>query len=186
MEVTFDIDANGVLTVTAKDKETSKEQKITVAGSTQLSKDEIDRMVKDAQSHVEDDKRRREEISARNGADAIAYEVERQIRDLGDKVPANEKARAEQLITQIRELVKNESTDVARMRRVHQRSSTIGPRPGSNCPQPSSASAAHAGGSNSAPKAGAEEVIDAEFKQTQVRRWSAGTESCPRFPINPL
>jgi molecular chaperone DnaK len=116
VEVTFDIDANGVLTVTAKDKETAKEQTITVAGSTQLSKDEIDRMVKDAQSHVEDDKRRREEVSARNGADSIAYEVERTMRDLGDKVPANEKARAEQLITQIRELVKSESTDVPRMR----------------------------------------------------------------------
>jgi len=150
VEVTFDIDANGVLTVTAKDKETGKEQKITVAGSTQLSKDEIDRMVKDAQTHVEDDKRRREEVAARNGADAMAYEVERQIRDLGEKVPVNEKARAEQLITQIRELVKNESTDVARMR-----AST------SDLQQLAHALTA------AEPKAGEEEVIDAEFKQAK-------------------
>ncbi len=167
VEVTFDIDANGVLTVTAKDKETGKEQKITVAGSTQLSKDEIDRMVRDAQAHVEDDKRRREEVSARNGADAIAYEVERQIRELGDKVPVNEKARAEQLITQIRELVKNESTDVARMRQSTSDLQQLAHALAAGAPGQGSASAAHAGGSNGAPKAGAEDVIDAEFTQTK-------------------
>src|SRR6202162_3954756 len=85
IEVAFDIDANGILTVTAKDKETGKEQKITVSGSTQLSKEEIDRMVKDAQSHLEEDKRRREEVEARNTADSVAYQVERQIPELGDR-----------------------------------------------------------------------------------------------------
>jgi len=167
VEVTFDIDANGVLTVTAKDKETGKEQKITVAGSTQLPKEEIERMVKDAQAHVEDDKRRRDEVSARNGADAIAYEVEKQIRDLGDKVPANEKARAEQLITQIRELVKNESTDVPRMRESTSDLQQLAHALAAADPRKGSASAAHAGGPNSAPQAAAEEVIDAEFKQTK-------------------
>jgi molecular chaperone DnaK len=167
VEVTFDIDANGVLTVAAKDKETGKEQKITVAGSTQLSKEEIDRMVKDAQSHVADDKRRREEVSARNGADAIAYEVERQIRDLGAKVPANEKARAEQLITQIRELVKNESTDVPRIRESTSDLQQLAHAFAAAAPAQGSASAAHAGGSNGAPRAGVEDVIDAEFKQTK-------------------
>jgi len=167
VEVTFDIDANGVLTVTAKDKQTGKEQKITVAGSTQLSKDEIERMVKDAQAHVQDDKRRREEVSARNGADAIAYEVERQIRDLGGSVPANEKSRAELLIAQIRELVKNESTDVPRMRRSTSDLQQLAHALAAAAPSQSSASAAHAAGSNGAPKAGVEEVIDAEFKQTK-------------------
>jgi molecular chaperone DnaK len=165
VEVTFDIDANGVLTVAAKDKETSKEQKITVAGSTQLSKEEIDRMVKDAQLHVEDDKKRHEEVAARNGADAIAYQVEKQVRDLGDKVPANEKARAEQLITQIRDLVRSESTDVTLLRQstsdlqqlAHALSATA----------PDQASAARAGASNGSAKQGAEDVIDAEFKQTK-------------------
>jgi molecular chaperone DnaK len=167
VEVTFDIDANGVLTVTAKDKETAKEQKITVAGSTQLSKDEIDRMVKDAQAHVEDDKRRREEVSARNGADAIAYEVERTMRDLGDKVPANEKARAEQLITQIRELVKSESTDVPRMRESTSDLQQLAHALAATASSQGAASGAHAGGSSGAPKAGAEDVIDAEFKPTR-------------------
>ena len=108
IEVSFDIDANGILTVTAKDKETGKEQKITITGSTQLSQDEIERMVKDAQAHTEEDKRRREEIEVRNNADSIAYQVERQVNDLGDRAPVNEKARAEQLIAEVRGLVKNE------------------------------------------------------------------------------
>jgi len=82
------------LTVTAKDKQSGKEQKITISGSTQLSKEEIDRMVADAQSHSEEDRKRREEVEARNTADSIAYQVERQIRDLGDGVALNEKAPA--------------------------------------------------------------------------------------------
>jgi molecular chaperone DnaK len=172
VEVTFDIDANGVLTVTAKDKETGKEQKITVSGSTQLSKDEIDRMLKDAQTHAADDKRRREEVSVRNSADSIAHDVERQMRDLGDKVPANEKARADQIITQIRELVKNESSDLAQMRQSTSDLQQIA-HALSSADNPSAASAPHAegastGSANTGPAAaGAEEVIDAEFKQTK-------------------
>ncbi|PYU98353.1 MAG: molecular chaperone DnaK, partial [Acidobacteria bacterium] len=117
IEVTFDIDANGILTVAAKDKASGKEQKITITGSTQLSKEEIDRMVRDGQAHSEEDRRRREEVEARNSADSIAYQVERQIRDLGD-VPLNEKARAEQLIAEIRDLVKSNSSDIARLRQL--------------------------------------------------------------------
>jgi molecular chaperone DnaK len=162
VEVTFDIDANGVLTVTAKDKETGKEQKITVSGSTQLSKDEIDRMLKDAQAHAADDKRRREEVAVRNTADSIAHDVERQMRDLGDKVPANEKARADQIITQIRELVKSESSDLAQMRQSTSDLQQIA-HALSSAANPSAASAAHAGGAST----NAEEVIDAEFKETK-------------------
>src|SRR6202171_3845720 len=84
IDVTFDIDANGILTVAAKDKDTGKEQKITISGSTQLSKDDIDRMIKDAEAHSAEDKRRREEIEIANQADSMAYQVERQIRELGD------------------------------------------------------------------------------------------------------
>src|SRR2546422_395159 len=118
IEVTFDIDANGILTVAAKDKASGKEQKITITGSTQLSKEEIDRMVRDGQAHSEEDRRRREEVEARNSVDSIAYQVERQIRDLGDGVPLNEKARAEQLIAEIRELVKSNSSDIGRLRQL--------------------------------------------------------------------
>jgi molecular chaperone DnaK len=118
IEVTFDTDANGILTVTAKDKDTGKEQTIKITGSTQLSKDDIDRMVRDAQSHADEDRRRREEVEARNNADSIAYQVERQLKELGERAPANEKARAEQLINEVRELVRTQSSDVPRLRQL--------------------------------------------------------------------
>ncbi len=118
IEVAFDIDANGILTVSATDKETSKEQKITIPGSTQLSKEEIDRMVRDAESHGTEDKKRREEVEARNAADTIAYQVEHEIASRAGSVPVNEKARAEQLIQEVRGLVKNQSGDVPRLRQL--------------------------------------------------------------------
>jgi molecular chaperone DnaK len=118
IEVSFDIDANGILTATARDKATGKEQRITITGSTQLSKDEVERMVADAQSHADEDRRRREEVDARNQADSIAYQVERQLTELGDRAPANERARAEAMISEVREMVKNNSTDVARLRQL--------------------------------------------------------------------
>jgi molecular chaperone DnaK len=118
VEVTFDIDANGILTVSARDKDTGKEQQITISGSTQLSKQDIDRMVGDAQAHSEEDKRRREEIEARNMADSMAYQVERQLRELGDKAPVNERARADQLISEVRTLVKTQSTDTTRLKQI--------------------------------------------------------------------
>jgi molecular chaperone DnaK len=118
IEVTFDIDANGILTVTAKDRDTGKEQKITISGATQLSKEEIDRMVRDAESHADEDRRRREEVEARNNADSMAHQVERQLSELGDRAPANEKARAEHMISDVRELVRTQSTDVARLKQL--------------------------------------------------------------------
>ena len=171
IEVAFDIDANGILTVTAKDKETGKEQKITVSGSTQLSKEEIDRMVKDAQSHLEEDKRRREEVEARNTADSVAYQVERQIQELGDRVPVNEKARAEQLIAEIRDLVKNNSSDVAKLRQLAGDLQQVGHALSSAAYSQASSAASGANGPargpNGAPPSEAEDVIDAEFKQTK-------------------
>ena len=163
IEVTFDIDANGILTVTAKDKQSGKEQKITISGSTQLAKEEIDRMVADAQSHADEDRRRREEVEARNNADSIAYQVERQIRDLGDRVALNDKARAEQLIAEIRELVKNNSSDIARLRQLT-----------GDLQQVAYGLAAAGGGGQSTSGGGQgggrpgsdDDVIDAEFKQT--------------------
>lgn len=118
VDVTFDIDANGILIVSAKDKDTEKEQKITISGSTQLSKQDIDRMVNDAQAHSEEDRRRREEVEARNSADTMAYQLEHQIRELGDRAPVNERARADQLISETRDLVKQLSTDVSRLRQL--------------------------------------------------------------------
>ncbi len=167
IEVSFDIDANGILTVTAKDKDTGKEQKITITGSTQLSKDEIDRMVADAQVHTEEDKRRREEVEARNGADSIAYQVERQMRDLGDGVPLNDKARAEQLITEIRELVKNNSSDVARLRQLTSDLQQIAAALSSAAYSQAASAGAKTGRTGGAQSGDSDDVIDAEFKQTK-------------------
>ena len=161
VEVSYDIDANGILTVTAKDKESGKEQKITISGSTQLSKEEIDRMVNDAQAHSEDDRRRREEVEARNSGDSMAYQVERQLRDLGDRVPLNEKARAEQLIAEIRELVKNNSSDVARLRKLTGDLQQVAYGLSSTASSQASSAGGQGGGAG-----GGDDVIDAEFKQT--------------------
>ncbi len=114
----FDIDANGILTVSARDKDTSKEQQITITGSTQLSKEDIDRMVADAQAHGAEDRQRREEVEARNAADTIAYQVEREIQARADSVPVNEKARADELIQEVRKLVKGQSGDISRLRQL--------------------------------------------------------------------
>ena len=167
VEVTYDIDANGILTVTAKDKQSGKEQKITISGSTQLSKDEIDRMVADAQSHSDEDRKRREEVEARNNADAIAYQVERQIRDLGERVALNEKARAEQLIGEIRELVKNNSTDVSRLRQLASDLQQVAyglASTGDREPPPTGGQ--QGGRPGGARPGGGDDVIDAEFKET--------------------
>jgi molecular chaperone DnaK len=172
IEVTFDIDANGILTVTAKDKETGKEQKVTISGSTQLAKEEIDRMVQDAQAHAEEDKRRHEEVAARNSADSVAYQVEKQIQDLGDKVPANEKARAQQLIGEIRELLKSDSIDVPRLRQLTSDVQQIGHAVSSAAYNQAATSGnggrkpAGSQGAGNQP-GGNEDVIDAEFKQTR-------------------
>ena len=100
IEVTFDIDANGIVKVTAKDKGTGKQQQITISGSTALSDDEVDRMVKDAEQHAEEDKLRKEEIEVRNNADSLVNATEQTLSELGDKVPADAKSQAEGAIEQ--------------------------------------------------------------------------------------
>jgi molecular chaperone DnaK len=102
VEVTFDIDANGIVSVRAKDKGTGREQHITIQASSGLSKDEIDRMVRDAESHAADDKQRREEIEIRNQADSEAYNAEKTLRELGDKISADQKADVESKIADVR------------------------------------------------------------------------------------
>jgi molecular chaperone DnaK len=109
VEVTFDIDANGIMNVTARDQSTGKEQKITITASTNMGKEDIERLVREAESHASDDRKRKEEADIRNEADSICYSVERHIRDLGDKVTAGEKARAEMLVTDLREKLKDDA-----------------------------------------------------------------------------
>lgn len=107
IEVTFDIDANGILKVSAKDKGTGKEQTVTITGSTTLDKKDIDRMVKEAEANSMEDKKHREEVEAKNEADSMVYQVERQLKENGDKLPVHEKERIEQLASQLKEAIKN-------------------------------------------------------------------------------
>jgi molecular chaperone DnaK len=109
IEVTFDIDANGILNVSAKDRDTGKEQKITISGSTNLDKGEIERMVKDAEVHASEDRQRKQAVEERNEADSLAYQVEKALQDFGDRVPAHEKARCEQLVGELRQAIKDDA-----------------------------------------------------------------------------
>jgi molecular chaperone DnaK len=106
IEVTFDIDANGILEVRAKDRATGREQQVRITGSSMLSKDEVDRMVREAQEHAEEDRRRREEVETRNQAEQLTYQAERTLKDLGDKVSAADRADVEAKIASLREALK--------------------------------------------------------------------------------
>jgi molecular chaperone DnaK len=110
IEVTFDIDANGILNVRAQDKGTGKEQKITITASSGLSKDEVNRMQKEAEMHASEDARRREEIDAKNMADTMAYQAEKMLRDNKDKIPSNLNSEAEEKIKAVKEALKG--TDI--------------------------------------------------------------------------
>ena len=111
IEVTFDIDANGIVKVTAKDKATGKSQQITISGSTALSDDEVDRMVKDAESHAEEDKKHKDEIEVRNQVDSLAYSTEQTLKDLGDKVPADQKKAAEDAVAEAKKALDGQDVD---------------------------------------------------------------------------
>jgi molecular chaperone DnaK len=106
IEVTFDIDANGILNVSAKDLGTGKDQKITITASSGLSKDEVERMRKDGESHAEDDKKRREEVELRNDADNQVYRTEKMLRENADKLPGDDKAKIESAVTAVKEALK--------------------------------------------------------------------------------
>jgi molecular chaperone DnaK len=108
VEVAFDIDANGIVSVTAKDQATGKEQKITITGSSGLSKDDVDRMVKEAQSHASEDASRREFIDAKNQADSLAYQVEKTISEHREKLPVGDLSRVEAAIADVRKLAEGD------------------------------------------------------------------------------
>ena len=107
IEVTFDIDANGIVNVAAKDRATSKEQSITITGQSSLSKDQIDQMVRDAESHADEDRSRREEADARNRAETLVYQTEKLLADQGDKVPGDQKAAVESALIEVRAALNN-------------------------------------------------------------------------------
>jgi molecular chaperone DnaK len=168
IEVTFDLDANGILNVTAKDMASGKEQKITISGSTALDKAEIDRMIRDAEQHAAEDKQRRELVEARNNADSLAYGVERAIKDMGDRLPAHERARAESLINEIRTALQDESTPIDRLRQLtsdlQQVSHSLASAASGEQASAAAAGASGGGGTSGGSGAGADDdVIDAEY-----------------------
>jgi len=116
VEVTFDIDANGILSVTARDKATGKEQRIAITAPTNLSKDEVEQKVRDAKRHEAEDRRRRESIEARNTADQLIYQTEKVLRDMGDQVSANDRASIEGTLEELRRA--KDGDDTARIRQL--------------------------------------------------------------------
>src|ERR1700724_27211 len=111
IEVTFDIDANGILHVSAKDLGTGKEQKISITGSSGLSKEEVEKMQRDAETHAEEDKKAKEAIEIKNNADTLAYQSEKQLKDLGDKIPEDKRKQVEDAIKAVREAINKNDTD---------------------------------------------------------------------------
>jgi molecular chaperone DnaK len=114
VEVTFDIDANGIVHVTAKDLGTGKEQQMTITGGTALGKDEIDRMMKEAEAHAEEDRQRREEAEVRNNADNLVFQTEKLLKDSGDKVEPAEREKIEGALTSLKEALAGTEVDAIR------------------------------------------------------------------------
>ena len=159
IEVTFDIDANGIVKVTAKDKATGKSQQITISGSTALSDDEVDRMVKDAEAHAEEDKKHKDEIEVRNQVDSLAYSTEQTIKDLGDKVPADMKQQAEDAVAEAKKAL--DGTDVDAIRAAGDKLQEVGHKLAevvySATQEDATAGAGAQGGS-------ADDVVDADYE----------------------
>jgi molecular chaperone DnaK len=167
VDVTFDIDANGILNVAARDKDTGAEQTVTIAESTNLEPGEIDRMVSEAELHAEQDRRQREEIDARNELDALAYRVDQLLAELQDRLPVNEKARAEQLVADARQAV-SEQAGLDRVRPLIADLQQVLHSLPSAASAPAGAGAGGGGGNGASGDGGTddsgdEEVVDAEF-----------------------
>jgi molecular chaperone DnaK len=163
IEVTFDIDANGIVNVSAKDKASGKEQTIRIQASGGLTEADIQRMVKEAEAHAEEDKRRRELVEARNQADAAIYTVERSLKDAEGRVPPDVKSEVEQAVSQLKDAMKGE--DVQRIKQGTERVSQAAMRLGEAMQQAASASG---GGSGTGPQ-GEPDVVDAEFEEVDKR-----------------
>jgi molecular chaperone DnaK len=168
IDVTFDIDANGILNVSAKDAATGREQKITITGTTNLTKDEIDRMVREAEAHAEEDRRRKEQVEMKNRGEQLLYSTERLLKDLGDKVPTDERSRVETAMNNLRGAIKD--GDVERIRvtmdELQQASYSLGQRAYEQASQQYSGAAAGSQGQTgqAGGQPGDDGVIDAEFK----------------------
>jgi molecular chaperone DnaK len=167
IEVTFDIDANGILHVTAKDQGTGREQKITIQGSSGLAKDEVEKMTREAEAHAEDDKKRRDQIETRNQLDSVIYQLEKTIKDGGDKLPADVKSKLEAGVADAKKEL--ESNDATRMRAAIERLTKLGGEIYAQAQQAAGAAAGAAPGGEppqGAPKDGPKkaDVVDADFE----------------------
>ena len=164
IEVTFDIDANGIVKVTAKDKGTGKSQQITISGSTALSDDEVDRMVKDAESHAEEDKKHKDEIEVRNQTDSLAYSTEQTLNDLGDKVPADMKKQVEDAVAEAKKAL--DGTDIDAIKAAGEKLQDVGHKLAEivySTTNAQTAGAADAAGAQQ--QAGsADDVVDADYE----------------------
>ncbi|MFM7364473.1 MAG: molecular chaperone DnaK [Cuspidothrix sp.] len=167
IEVTFDIDANGILNVTAKDKGTGKEQSISITGASTLDKNDVERMVREAEQNASSDKERREKIERKNQADSLAYQAEKQLEELGDKVPAADKTKVEGLVKEVREAVAKE--DDAQIQKLTPELQQALFAIGSNIYQQAGGAApgAEAPGAGSPPSGGGDDVIDADFTESK-------------------
>jgi len=163
IEVTFDVDANGILNVSAQDRDTGAEQRITISESTNLDQSEIERMIRDAEAHSSEDARVRETIDARNELDSVAYQVERRLNELGDAVPEHERARARMLVDDARQAIKEEAP-VDRIRSLTAELQQIYAGLGAIAAAGGPAGPGATGGSGPPPGRGPDDdVIDAEF-----------------------
>jgi molecular chaperone DnaK len=176
IEVSFDIDANGILNVSAKDKATGKEQKIIIKASSGLNEDEIKRMVRDAEAHAEEDRKFRELVETRNKADGLIHSVESSLKELGDKVEATERAAAESALSDLRTALKGDDKDVIvrKTDALAQASATIAQRAytdnqgaaGAAGAQPGGGTAG-GGGAGAGPTGSKDDVVDAEFEEVK-------------------
>ena len=160
IEVTFDIDANGIVNVSAKDRATDKEQSITISGQSNLSDDDIDQMVKDAESHAEEDRQRREAAEVRNNADALVYQIEKVLADQGEQVSDDDKAEVQTALDKLKEVLENESEDADAIRTATENLTEVS-QSFSQKLYETAAQQADSGGSSDAD--GGDDVVDAEI-----------------------
>ncbi len=164
VEVTFDIDANGIVHVNAKDLGTGKEQSMTITGGSALPKEDIDRMVKDAEAHADEDKKRREEAEVRNQAETLVFQTEKFVKDNDDKLPADAKEKVGAAIAEANEALKG--TDIAAIKAAMEKLGTESQAMGSALYANTGAVAGAAGGASEAKAGGADgadDVVDAEI-----------------------
>jgi molecular chaperone DnaK len=174
IEVTFDIDANGIVNVSAKDMATQKEQKITITASSGLSKDEVDKMMKEAESHAEEDRKRKEEIETRNHADQAAYAAEKLVREAGDKLSPSDRAPIETAVEELKKAI--ERNDTAEMKRAMETLNTAQHRAAEAMYKNANAPGAQAGptggsqqGSTGSASTSSGDVIDAEVVEEEKK-----------------